>query len=212
MYAMHPAKVLVLKAIPKCHIHCEATTMIICTKRICYVGRVKQASGLAVGVSAVDSVDCPCLWDTCPRVSNNRHYREIKHGLVAHTWRMITKVTAEYSSREIWFWDLSRADLVFPTCNKTSGFLFVRVRRVHSGWFERGTYNELWSVLPSWTVRVWRFHRHWDRWEKNHTFVVLEFGLSVWRRGVFKLFFEWQLLSYCIICKNSFDRFNKWIA
>lgn len=72
--------------------------MIVCTKCICYVGRVKQASGLAVGVSAVDSVDCPCLWDTCPRVSSNRHYREIKHGLVAHTWRMITKVTAEYLS------------------------------------------------------------------------------------------------------------------
>lgn len=85
----------------KRHIHCEAATMIICTKCICYVGRVKQASGLAVGVSAVDSVDCPCLWATCPRASNNRHYREIKHGLFEPPRRMITKVTAAYSSRAI---------------------------------------------------------------------------------------------------------------
>lgn len=75
----------------------------------------------------------------------------------------------------------------------------------------REGYSELWSVLPSWAVRVWRFHRHLKK--NTHFFYVnMPFGLSVWRRGAFKLFFEWQLLSYCIICKNSFDRFNKWIA
>lgn len=177
--------------------------MIICTKCICYVGRVKQASGLAVGVSAVDSVDCPCLWDTCPRASNNRHYREIKHGLFAPPWRMITKVTAAYSSGLL-------------MCNKTSGFLFVHVRRVHSGWFERGIQRTLicFAFLSLEISQTFEMSAQRDRWGKKHAFLYVNMpcGLSVWRRGAFKLFFEWQLLSYCIICKNSFDRFNKWIA
>ncbi len=55
---------------------------------------------------------------------------------------------------------------------------------------------------------------HAKRLVRKHAFLYVNtpFGLSLWRREVFKLFFEWQLLSYCIIFKDSFDRFNKWVA
>ncbi len=55
---------------------------------------------------------------------------------------------------------------------------------------------------------------HAKRSVRKHAFLYVNtpFGLSLWRREVFKLFFEWQLLSYCIIFKDSFDRFNKWVA
>lgn len=40
---------------------------------------------------------CGIFAQECPTIV----IREIKHGLVVPPWRMITKVTAEYSSREI---------------------------------------------------------------------------------------------------------------
>lgn len=44
---------------------------------------------------------------------------------------------------------------------------------------------------------------------RNHAFLHVNTpGLRGAR--LLKLFVEWQLLSYRIICKNSFDRFNKW--
>lgn len=88
--------------------------------------------------------------DTCPRASNNRHYREIKHGLFAPPRRMITKVTAAYSSRDL-------SSFLCAIKPQVSCLCMCAVSTLDD---LREGYSELWSVLPSWAVRVWRFHRH----------------------------------------------------
>lgn len=101
------------------------------------------------------------------------------------------------------------------TCHETSTprFPVCALHPLPLSW-RRDSVNFL---LSSWYVRCWRFHRSLRRQEVLHqsglTHLFLHVNAAgIWGVRLLKLFVEWQLLSYCIICKNSFDRFNKWIV
>lgn len=98
---------------------------------------------------------------------------------------------------------------------------FVFVHSILSSWVEGGI---LWTRLICFvcllcqtleisqiSAQTGRFTWKWTYVVTYHAFLYVNTA-CLWGARLLKLFIEWQLLSYCIICKTCFDRFNKWIV